>query len=142
MSTRAIRFTKPLQLEIREGRKTVTRRTNLKWLKVRKGDRLRILQSGGLIVVATEDARLEHVQDITESDAIREAVENAVLASPLLKAEAERFEQHVFKSDRPYVTPRAYFAAYWDAINGDKPGLAFEHNPKVVVINFGLPEAE
>ena len=115
--TYPIRFIPEMQQAIRDGRKTETRRTNLKWLKVKKGDRLRVLKSGGLMLVATEDARKERLHNITEDAARAEGVE------PL----------HYFPTGCPHCEA---FEELWDSIKGKTPGEAFADNPEVAVLTF------
>ena len=112
MKTYPIRMTAESREQISEGNKTETRRTNLNWLKVKKGDRLRVLQSGGMLLEATADAREERLQDITESNIVDEGCPKA------------------------YLLGRNWFIPHWDSINGKKPGLAYADNPTVVVLAF------
>jgi hypothetical protein len=121
MKTYGIRFRADMQEAIRDGRKTETRRTNQSWLKVKKGDRLRVLQSGGLILEATEDARVEALGAMTPRDAM-----------------AEGHPRRAGISDEQVHEDAAtdWFRDLWDSINGDKPGFSFADNPEVVVLTF------
>ena len=62
---------------------------------------------------ATEDARLERLQDISEADCYAEGVQ----------------------LEQVYATSRPVFRSLWDSIN-TKTGERWEDNPEVVVLAF------
>ena len=121
MKTYPIRMRPDMAAAIERGDKTETRRTNLKWLKVKKGDRLRVLQRG-LLLEATADARSEPLQSITEAGA---------------RAEGMQASKVVEYNDGPPVYLDS-FREVWRQIHGVDNPEAFDSNPEVAVIEFGL----
>lgn len=126
--TYPIQFRADMQKAIRENCKTQTRRLNQKWLKAKKGDRLRILQSGGLLVEVTQDARLERLQGIQDVDVYDEGLQDCftycIDGQPWIgNGKADWPRQKAFRE-------------LWDSINADKPNSAWRDNPEVVVLCF------
>lgn len=128
MKTYPIRMTAPNIAAINEGRKTATRRTNRKWLKLKKGDRLRVLGGKGLYLVVTTDAYVQRLHDMTQKDVVKEGV-----LCPEHDCDGGFCVGPCYHLNHAWVT-------LWDSINGDKPGMAFHDNPKVVVIEFEKEE--
>ncbi|HGG04710.1 MAG TPA: hypothetical protein ENK28_04575 [Aliiroseovarius sp.] len=83
------------------------------------------------------DVRAERLQDITDEDA---------------KAEGVTLDRHTYQAppaapwfvpgtDVIGASPRAAYAAFWDSLNGKKPGKSWDDNPWVVATEFDVVEA-
>lgn len=66
------------------------------------------------ILLEVMQLHCEHLQDITDEDAINEGV------------------------DTVGITPRLAFYKLWDEINGERPGCSFNDNPFVWVVKFKM----
>lgn len=124
MKTYPIRMRPDMQAKAKQGLKTETRRTNLNWLKVKAGDRLRVLKSRGLLLEATVDAREESLQDITRAGAIAEGI-------PDCGYTPDKVHPAYVDESREVVD----FICLWDSIK-TKPGEQWADNPRVAVLTF------
>jgi hypothetical protein len=173
-----------------EGRKTVTRRTDLRWAKVKAGDLLWVREtftwvtgptdgskptsdnsafyyradstvdlSGAwkpsihmprlasrITLRATEDARVERLQDITDEEAVSEGVERV---SDRIKADNPGLDEKLVAAGSSPMMPlwrnyrlsethwmpsaRESFSSLWESING--PG-SWAENPQVARVAF------
>lgn len=79
------------------------------------------------------DVRVQRVQDISEEDAIAEGIREL----PLQKGEPDAWwcADPLGNPSMHYRTPRAAFAALWDAINA-KRGFGWNANPHVWALTF------
>lgn len=125
MKTYTIRMTTENIVRCRDGRKTQTRRLKQRWLKVRVGDHLRVLRSGGLILVVVENARLQPVQDLSVAEAIAECC-------PAIPG-------HHYRSST--FPENELFDVYWDHLHAGKRGKLIADNPNAVVLTFRALEA-
>lgn len=148
MSVWIIQF-RPELLTLAEQRlKFETRRTNVeRWRQIKQGDILKAKTSRtGKVVsqfVATEDAKVERLQDISVQGALREGVvcpscgyniydagfnmDHGICVNRWLQQSKARDV-----GDHPVVQA---FAELWDAINNEK-GKRYADNPKVAVVSF------
>lgn len=117
-------------LEAIENGKSETRRTNLNWLKVKKGDIL--LAHEGRYgktaheLVATKDAYQECVTQMDRDQALAEGV--------VCDESAISFRYSI--AGYTGASAVGAFRQLWDEINGGKPGMAWKDNPSPVVLTF------
>jgi hypothetical protein len=129
-------MTKGNLVKCEDGSKTNTRRCNERLSGIKTGDEIYfrsdykttyITASGPYI--ATEDARWEAAQDISEEDAKAEGI---VAIAPKYPESC----QFTHTGEPPcYATAREAFSVLWNTIN-KKPGRRWEDNPNVLRIAY------
>lgn len=127
---RLIGFKPNLRALIPEGLKTETMRTNKRWLKVKKGDELWVKGKGMMsgwkdaimVLVATKNAKLVRLNDMTEKNARAEGV--GEFGIPGFCPEWLDAKHGVM-----------CFSQLWNSINKKKP-KRWEDNPEVVRLTF------
>ncbi len=96
----------------------------------RKMPGMHMMRKFSRITCLVEDARVELLQDISPDDAIAEGLIKIPFAPGTAK---EMGCDWGFGGDSRHGSPVSAYAALWDSLNGDRPGMAWKDNPWVIV---------
>ena len=117
---------------ILDGNKTQTRRLG-DTCRYKVGDRVYVRESH--IHLEITDVRAEHLQDISDEDAVAEGIRPMVG----FDFDAPKGRDAVYNSpisELYYGTPQEAYSAWWDHIYAKKPEVQWDKNPWVWAIGF------